>query len=135
MQNDETSAFLEVRRLLKRIFDCEANQLALNSMQHFKRPDLRASHIRRLADLRSRGADAEAMAGVTRASFVSLERDHHDTRASSSKSDNERKDHISDTSQSDNHRLVAATFSSYRPETDAEVLRVVVPWHANDHVV
>jgi hypothetical protein len=82
------------------------------------------------------------MVGVTRASFSSLGRDHltvllvssvnkpvlHDTRVSSSMSDNECKDHMPHTSQSDNRRLVAATFSSYRPETDAEVVCVEVIW-------
>lgn len=104
-------------------------------LQHFKKPDLRASHVRRLADLRSRGADAEAMVGVAYTSSLTLLRGDltfarvsfvskpglQDTRVSDTDGNSERKDPNLNTSLHDDRRLVASTFSSYRPETDAEV--------------
>lgn len=75
-------------------------------LEKYKMPDLRASHIRRIAELRSRGADIsdEVPFGVLNNNL----------------SDHTRDEGLSLDQKEDERRMIEATFKIYRPETDAE---------------
>ncbi|KAG6610715.1 uncharacterized protein IUM83_06509 [Phytophthora cinnamomi] len=82
-----------------------SNATVAAKLEKYKMPDLRASHIRRIAELRSRGAD------VSEASLPIEENNNIDSKRE--ESEDSRRQAVQD-------RMIEATFKLYRPETDAE---------------
>ncbi|KAE9349560.1 hypothetical protein PF008_g6845 [Phytophthora fragariae] len=75
-------------------------------LEKYKMPDLRASHIRRIAELRSRGADVSETS-------LPIEEDNNVLDSNPQGSEDSRRQAVQD-------RMIEATFKLYRPETDAE---------------
>ncbi|KAL3666218.1 hypothetical protein V7S43_009003 [Phytophthora oleae] len=75
-------------------------------LERYKMPDLRSSHIRRIAELRSRGADVSEKG-------LPVEEDNNDI-------DLKTQDFLGRWKEEEEKRIVDATFKLYHPETVAE---------------